>query len=124
MAVRMGPRLQVRLALPPDLATQPVPPLLLQPLVENCIQHGLEPRVEGGRIEITAARDGSRLRLTVRDTGVGLDVPGAHGTRFGLVQVRERLKTLYGEAATLRLEAASDAEGGTLATITLPLPAP
>jgi sensor histidine kinase YesM len=122
MAVRMGPRLQTRLVLPPELGPLPVPPLLLQPLVENCIQHGLEPRVEGGRIEVRAERQGQQLRLTVRDTGVGLDAAGRPGTRFGLVQVRERLRTLYGPAAELRLESAADAEGGTLATITLPLP--
>lgn len=123
MAVRMGPRLQARLTLPPELATLPVPPLLLQPLVENCIQHGLEPQVEGGRIEVSASRDGERLVLRVRDTGVGLDASGTPGTRFGLVQVRQRLATVYGDAATLRLESAADAEGGTLATITLPMPA-
>jgi LytS/YehU family sensor histidine kinase len=122
MAVRMGPRLQARLTLPPALAALPVPPLLLQPLVENCIQHGLEPKVEGGRIEVAAAVDGTRLRLTVRDTGVGLEAPASAGTHFGLTQVRERLRTLYGNAAELRLESAPDADGGTLATITLPLP--
>ena len=123
MAVRMGPRLQARLALPPELASLPVPPLLLQPLVENSIQHGLEPQVEGGRIEVSASREGDRLVLRVRDTGVGLDAAGTPGTRFGLVQVRQRLATVYGEAAALRLESAADAEGGALATLTLPMPA-
>ena len=56
MAVRMGPRLSMKLDLPADLATVQVPPLLLQPLVENCIKHGLEPKVEGGRIEVRRAR--------------------------------------------------------------------
>ena len=124
MAVRMGPRLQVRLDLPEDLARLPVPPLLLQPLVENSIKHGLEPQVEGGRIDITARRVGQQLVLAVRDTGAG---PGAAATctdtsgGFGLVQVRERLATVYGGRASLTLQAAGDAEGGTLATLHLPL---
>ncbi len=122
MAIRMGPRLAVRLQLPDTLATLPLPPLLLQPLVENAIKHGLEPRVEGGRIEITAQREGGTLRLTVRDTGVGLGAGVATaGTAFGLEQVRSRLATLYGARATLSLQPADDTEGGALATLTLPL---
>jgi hypothetical protein len=124
MAVRMGPRLRVQLNLPDDLATVPVPPLLLQPLVENCIKHGLEPQVDGGRIEVTARQVGDRLHLDVRDTGAGLSVApaaAAGGTSFGLEQVRARLATLYGTRATLQLQAATDAEGGTLAHIELPL---
>jgi LytS/YehU family sensor histidine kinase len=121
MAVRMGPRLQVGFDLPDDLRGAPVPPLLLQPLVENCIQHGLEPQVEGGRIDIGARRNGDRLLLTVADTGVGLRAGAATpGTRFGTAQVRERLAALYGNGASFTLEAA--ATGGTLARITLPLP--
>jgi LytS/YehU family sensor histidine kinase len=86
--------------------------------VENAVRHGLEPRIEGGRIETRARREGQTLVLTVRDTGVGL----AGGSGFGTLQVRERLATLFGGDASLRLEAAADAEGGTLATVTLPLP--
>jgi sensor histidine kinase YesM len=125
MAVRMGPRLAVRLDLPPALGALPVPPLLLQPLVENAIKHGLEPKVEGGRIEVAARRDATRLVLTVRDTGVGPGVANAAtGTSFGLEQVRGRLATLHAERATLELGPAADAEGGTLVTLTLPLPPP
>jgi LytS/YehU family sensor histidine kinase len=124
MAVRMGPRLAVKLDLPADLAQLQVPPLLLQPLVENGIKHGLEPKVEGGRIAIGAARDGASLVLTVRDTGVGLGhTPATAGTSFGLEQVRTRLATLYGERAGLTLQAAPDDEGGVLATLRLPLDA-
>ena len=121
MKVRMGERLQTRLVLPDDLASLPVPPLLLQPLVENCIRHGLEPSVGGGRIEMSAAREGGDLVLRVRDTGVGLAEPSVDGTRFGLQQVRERLASLYGERASLSLAAAEDAEGGTLAVVRLPI---
>jgi hypothetical protein len=121
MQVRMGERLQTRFDLPEALAELPVPPLLLQPLVENCIKHGLEPAVAGGRIDVGAARDGDELVLRVRDTGVGLSDPPVDGTKFGLVQVRERLAALYGTRATLTLTDADDAEGGTLAILRLPI---
>jgi LytS/YehU family sensor histidine kinase len=117
----MGPRLRTHFELPAELADRPVPPLLLQPLVENCIKHGLEPSVAGGRIDISAARDGDMLVLRVRDTGVGLSEPAVDGTRFGLVQVRERLAALHGTRASLSLANVDDAEGGTLATLRLPI---
>ena len=123
IGVRMGARLQVALDLPDELRALPVPPLLLQPLVENSVKHGLEPKVEGGRIEVRARRDGARLVLSVRDTGLGLEGASAAtaGTRFGLQQVRERLRTLYGDEARLTLESAPGDEGGALATVTLPI---
>ncbi len=121
MQVRMGTRLRMRLDLPDALAALAVPPLLLQPLVENAIKHGLEPQIDGGRIEVRAVRDAGQLVLTVRDTGAGLAVPAGDGTRFGLQQVRDRLAALYGDSASLTLAAASDAEGGTLATVRLPI---
>ena len=124
MKVRMGERLLPQLELPAELAAQPVPPLLLQPLVENAIKHGLEPNVNGGKLIVSAARDRDQLVLRVRDTGVGLRPSPGDGTRFGVQQVRERLATLYGERATLELGAASDAEGGTLATVRVPLYSP
>jgi len=128
MAVRMGPRLAYTLDLPPELAGQPVPTLLLQPLVENSIKHGLEPKVEGGRITVRARRDGSLLRLEVADTGVGIaahdtgpagDAPGGG---FGQAQVRERLASTYGPRATLEFTA--PAEGGTLTILTFPCSPP
>ena len=123
MQVRMGPRLRCRLDLPPELADLAVPPLLLQPLVENAIKHGLEPKLDGGRIDVVARRQGNVLLLTVRDTGVGLSQtgPAIEGTHFGMRQVRERLATLYGAAAALTLAPASEADGGTVAMIQLPL---
>lgn len=120
MAVRMGPRLHYTLDLPPELATCPVPALLLQPLVENSIAHGLEPKVEGGSITVQARRDGAQLVLEVIDTGLGLDASqgSSGGTGFGLAQVRERLATEYGAQAALNFVAGG--EGGTRATITFP----
>ena len=142
MAMRMGPRLQVRLHLPEALRHLPVPPLLLQPLVENCIRHGLEPKVAGGRIEVQARLQGGQLCLTVRDTGVGLaastpgqGLPGtppapidrpasiAGASGYGTRHVAERLQALYGGAARFRLTEVTDTEGGTLAELLLPLAA-
>jgi hypothetical protein len=121
MKVRMGERLSPELELPAELATQPVPPLLLQPLVENAIKHGLEPNLNGGRLIVSAGRERDRLVLRVRDTGAGLKSEAGDGTRFGVQQVRERLATLYGDRGTLELAAAADAEGGTIATVRVPL---
>ena len=122
MAVRMGARLQPQLDLPDELGSLDVPPLLLQPLVENAIKHGLEPKVEGGRIEVVARRQGQALQLRVRDTGVGLAAPGAGGTAFGLDQVRQRLSRLFGERAHFELRTPADGQGGAEALIVLPLP--
>ena len=134
MAIRMGPRLQVQLDLPDALRQLAVPPLLLQPLVENAIKHGLEPQVAGGLVQVQALQHGNELRLVVRDTGLGLqpqrsDAPGSH---FGLSQVRQRLATLYGAAASLSLQdAAASAEGpagapvtGVVVTVVMPMPKP
>lgn len=117
MAVRMGPRLQYSLLLPRELAQQPVPALLLQPLVENSIRHGLEPKVEGGHVLVSARRDGQALVLRVEDTGLG-EAGRSQGQGFGLAQVRERLATLYGAAAALDVEAVP----GTGATATIRIP--
>jgi sensor histidine kinase YesM len=120
MAMRMGTRLRYELQLPNELRDTPVPPMLLQPLVENAIAHGLEPKVDGGTLAVTAARHGGLLELTVRDTGLGLHaVPHRPGTGVGLSNTRERLRGLYGERAALALEPANPT--GAVARITLPL---
>ena len=129
MAVRMGPRLRYTLALPPALAAHPLPALLLQPLVENAIRHGLEPDVDGGEITVTAEALGSELVLTVSDTGAGC--PGeptrsSGSAGFGLAQVRERLLTAFGPApkGVKRLHWQSAPHQGTHITLRLPLIAP
>ncbi len=129
MSVRMGDRLHYTLELPDGLRDTPVPPLLLQPLVENSIRHGLEPQVEGGRIAVRAHREGGRVVIEVSDTGVGLDeaAPSSmtsatqDGSGFGVAQVRERLATVYGDRARMSLAPAPG--GGTCATLSFPLPA-
>jgi sensor histidine kinase YesM len=120
MAVRTGPRLSYRLDLPDHLRAQQVPPMLLQPMVENAIIHGLEPAIAGGDIVVTAADHGGELELVVRDTGLGL-AAGARtgGTRVGITNTRERLHGLYGVRARLELEPALPQ--GTVARLTLPM---
>ncbi|MBL8389489.1 MAG: histidine kinase [Hydrogenophaga sp.] len=122
MAVRMGPRLSFGFELPEELRAHPVPPLLLQPLVENAIRHGLEPRIEGGRIDVRARREGGMLRLDIADTGVGMDPTDEaplHDGGFGLAQVRERVASLPGGAG--RVEVDSRPGAGTTVRLTLPL---
>jgi hypothetical protein len=125
MRVRMGERLRTSASLPPALAALPVPPLLLQPLVENAIKHGLEPQRGPGQLHVEATLDGSTLVLRVADTGRGLEAAATAQARdpappsgFGLMQIRERLRTLHGDAARLTLEPREG--GGTLAEIRLP----
>lgn len=124
MQVRMGPRLSTRFDLPAELSDVSVPALLLQPLVENSIKHGLEPSAAGGRIDVSAARDGDALVLCVRDTGAGIAEQPSDAASFGLTQIRGRLATLYGADASLSLRTAADAAGGTLAVVRLPFPHP
>ena len=126
MQIRMGPRLQMHFELPAELAGASIPPLLLQPLVENSIKHGLEPKVAGGRIDVVARREGDNLVVCVRDDGLGSPAgsAGRDGTSFGLAHVRERLETLYGTAASFELASAPGGAGGTLATVRLPLSTP
>jgi signal transduction histidine kinase len=119
MAVRMGPRMRYTLDLPADLAGVPIPTLLLQPLVENSIKHGLEPKLEGGAITVGARLDGGLLRLEVSDTGVGFDTTTARSDGFGLAQVQERLATAYGERAGLQRQ--SIPGQGTSVHLSLPL---
>jgi signal transduction histidine kinase len=126
MAVRMGPRLQVRLDVPDELKSQPVLPLLLQPLVENAIRHGLEPQIDGGTIALQAQRDGDQLVLTLSDTGAGgaafreaCPHSGPHTGGLGLAHVRERLHTRYGAAAHMALH--SPPGHGTRITLQWPL---
>ena len=109
MAIRMGPRLAFHLDLPPELADTPVPALLLQPLVENSIHHGLEPKVQGGRVDVRARLEGALLVLEVDDTGVGDNGAASDGKGFGLAQVRERLASLHGDRA--RITFRRDAHG-------------
>ena len=119
-AVRMGRRLRYTLDVPDELRGLPLPPLLLQPLVENAVRHGLEHRLEGGEIEIRAAREDNALVLRVRDTGVGLSGDAAPG--IGLANVKVRLQALYGAGASMVIR--PNQPQGLSAEMTIPLKPP
>jgi LytS/YehU family sensor histidine kinase len=104
MKVRMGERLRYTLTLPSELAHIAVPSLILQPLVENSIKHGLEPKIAGGEVNVSAQWINGKLHLSVADTGVGMDAAAANasnGQGFGMVQLHERLSTRYGDDITI-----------------------
>jgi sensor histidine kinase YesM len=100
---RFGDRLQVELEIEPETLDAAVPNMLLQPLVENAIRHGIARKVGGGRVEITARRDGDALCLMVRDTGPGLAEATLTGlsTGVGLANTRSRLQHLFGARHSL-----------------------
>jgi LytS/YehU family sensor histidine kinase len=126
MQIRMGVRPRPVLDLPPELAALNIPPLLLQPLVENAIKHGMEPAIDGGELRISARLEAGQLVLEVADSSVGLSaLPAADGTpigtKFGLQQIRERIATRYGAAARFDLRpGTSSGSGGCVATLYLP----
>ena len=116
LQVRMEGRLRYSVDVPPDLASYSLPPMLLQPLVENAIRHGLEPKVEGGEVMMRARRDGDRVVVDVADSGVGF-APTTRGG-VGLANLRERLRLLFGDRASLVI---SDAPGcGSRVSVSLP----
>lgn len=116
---RFGERMSVHMNVAPETLNANVPNLILQPLVENAVRHGIAKRRGPGWIEISAARENGALILRVRDNGVGLESNGAaqHGG-IGLANTRARLHTLYGERGVLKLERAE--AGGVQAEITMP----
>ena len=118
VAIRMGARLAWQIDVPDALRRISVPPMLLQPLVENAVKHGIEPDPAGGKVTVTARREGATLAVDVADTGLGLG-GASGGTGFGVASVRERLAASFGDAASLTL--GPRAGGGTLATIRLPM---
>jgi LytS/YehU family sensor histidine kinase len=116
MAVRMEGRLQPVVKVPEGLKSAVFPSMMLQTLVENAIKHGLEPKPEGGRLEIGAEVVDGQLAVHVLDTGVGF-MPKAEGG-VGLANVRARLAALYNGRAELIIGVPS--AGGTCATIKVP----
>lgn len=116
--VRFSDRLRTAVHGDADTLDAHVPNLILQPVVENAIRHGIAQRVGAGRVEITAHRRDGRLILQVTDDGPGVRYDGADSDGVGLANTRARLEQLYGSAARLELRNAADT--GATAVITLP----
>jgi signal transduction histidine kinase len=117
---RFGERLQFRLDIDPETLDASIPNLLLQPLVENAIRHGIAQKVGGGRVEVCAKRIGAELCVTVRDTGPGLSQAklSALNTGVGLTNTRSRLEHLFG--GRHQFEFQEPAEGGLVVKIVIP----
>lgn len=130
--IRFGDRLQTVTHVEPGLGNVTVPAMVLLPLLENAVQHGIAPRPEGGRLELDIRRDGRSLCMTVSDDGPGFaeavlrgdEAARAPGDRphIGLVNTRSRLAMLYAEAGTLTLE--NPPEGGARVVVHVPLKEP
>jgi signal transduction histidine kinase len=116
MSMRMEERLHPVMIVPEGLKSAVFPSMMLQTLVENAIKHGLEPKPEGGKLEIAAEIDNGQLAVHVSDTGVGFMPQGESGV--GLANIRERLKVLYHGRAELIITVLP--AGGTCATIKIP----
>jgi len=121
--VRLGERLHVEFEIDPKTETALVPNLILQPLVENAIRHGIAPHVENGDVRILAELEGDRLILSIFDNGKGIEVFNGNGQMYeegvGIRNTRERLKVIYGERASFQLNSLES--GWTESRVTLPL---
>lgn len=103
MRVRFGDRLRIAVEAPEDVRDALVPSLVLQPIVENAITHGMADRPDIGRVAVRARRNGKALWLEVSDDGPGLSAPASAGNGIGLANTRERVNRLYGGAGTVEL---------------------
>lgn len=118
--VRFGDRLRITWDVDEATLDAAVPHMILQPILENSLKHGLEEHSEAGRIVISSRRDGASLCLAIRDDGPGIQATSARrGSGLGLLNVRDRLAQLHGEGQSLKVTAAP--EGGTVVTICIPL---
>lgn len=116
--LRFGARLEWSLSPEPETLEARVPPLVLQPLVENAIKHGTSRRLSKGHIQVRATRQGALLVLEVQDNGPGLGQGATGGMGIGVANTRARIEQLHGEAFGLTLTEA--AEGGVIARVVLP----
>jgi two-component system LytT family sensor kinase len=112
--IRFGDRLSIEVDVTEGTAAALIPALMLQPLVENAVEHGVSRTSNGGRVRLSAERAGDRLRLEIADNGPG---PTKNGDGIGLANTRARLAGLYGTAGRLELKGAAN---GTVVTIELP----
>ncbi|XOV87930.1 MAG: sensor histidine kinase [Pseudomonadota bacterium] len=117
LQIRMGDRLRFEIHNTTDAAAIALPPLILQPLVENAVVHGIEPLEEGGTIRLEVRPFETQMAIVVADDGPGLGL-SAQGTGFGLANVRERLYLMFGNTA--KLELADESPRGLRVTVTVP----
>jgi two-component sensor histidine kinase len=116
---RFQERLSYSFDVDPALRALKIPPMILQPLVENAIKHGIGPKVQGGEIKVHAAVTANLVVIVVEDNGAGPQSGSRHrGAGVGLANVRERLQHVYGDAGTLQLEPLNT--GGMRAVLTFP----
>jgi signal transduction histidine kinase len=118
--VRHEERLRLRLDIAPEALRLPIPPMLVQTLVENAVKYGISPRAEGGEIAIVARSEGGALRIQVSNPGEITQEVRASSTGLGLRNAAERLRLIFGERATLRLR--SDQAALVVAEAVIPLP--
>ena len=118
LKVRMEDRLQASIDVPDGLLSAEFPSMMIQSLVENAIKHGLEPKAEGGTLNVKAEIVHGSLAVTVADTGLGFGKAATAGTGIGLANIRERLKLLYGDRASMVV--ADNLPAGTVVTLTVP----
>jgi len=118
LKVRMEDRLQTDVNVPEGLLSAEFPAMMIQSLVENAIKHGLEPKPEGGTLAVRAEIQHGKLAVTVADTGLGFGKAATAGTGTGLNNIRERLKLLYGNKASMVV--GENSPCGTLVTLTVP----
>jgi hypothetical protein len=120
---RFGDRLQLRIDVPAELYAISVPNLILQPLVENAVKHGISKRARGGSIEIDASRAEGKVTLRVGNDGPSLTAgAGSSGAGIGLANVRARLESLYGDGFELRMQ--NREGGGVEVSVSVPLREP
>jgi sensor histidine kinase YesM len=125
MRHRMGDRLRWRFDLEPGLETLPLAPMLIQPLIENAVKHGLEPQALGGEVRVSAKRNPGGVLIEVSDDGLGLQAAEASannayaGSGTGMQNITQRLQALYGSQASLHLR---EAAGRTIASLQIPDP--
>jgi sensor histidine kinase YesM len=118
LKVRMDERLTTHVHVPEGLKSAAFPPMMLQSLVENAIKHGLEPKPEGGELNVKAEIIDGRLVVSVADTGLGFGVAATAGTGVGLANIRERLNLLFAGQGQVAITA--NQPTGTVVTITVP----
>jgi sensor histidine kinase YesM len=99
----LAERLRFSVECAADCGHLPFPPMLVQPLVENAVTHGIEPLRAGGHVSVSARRQCHQLVVTVEDSGVGLGRSIRHGSGTGVRTIRDRLEALFGSCASLEL---------------------